>query len=103
MGINPNQQPYVVLECGCVAGSEFKIRVMGSFHDYVYCERHPDGDEYGQRILRDASVSEVLRFYYAGEKAAKRRSNGAHKPMLSLSGGNGSEAKGPRSNESALF
>lgn len=98
----PNREPYVVLECGCVRGAEFCIKLIGG-PSYQTCEVHENDGKYGQRILREASISEILRFYYGGKAAPKRRAKRAPIDLSDLPGGYDEAPQRTRTDQPTLF
>lgn len=71
----PNQEPEVVLKCGCITGNEFAFKHIGQSGEYQICPNGHEGDgRYGTvKILRVASVYERIQWRESGKPAPKRK------------------------------
>lgn len=73
--IAPNMEPEVVLKCGHITGNEFAFKHIGQSGEYQVCPRGCEGDgRYGTvKILRRATVYELIQWHDSGKSAPKRK------------------------------
>lgn len=86
--VAPNQEPEVVLKCGCITGNEFAFKHIGQAGEYQICPLGHTGDgRYGTvKILRKATVYELIQWRTSGTPAPRRRSSKAPEWLSAMSG-----------------
>jgi hypothetical protein len=90
---------YVVIACGCITLEYGYVQQLGSRDKEQLCPK-----EHGwQKILREATIYERVRFHFDGIPASKRRSSKAPDWVRAMSGSDNTKASRSRPEDGLLF